>query len=620
MLKRFGTFVKAHKVISLVVVVVVVGGGYYWYNGSHGATAVTKYVIQDATQGTVVASVTASGQINPVTSIDVKPQVSENVTKIYVQVGDQVTEGEPLVQLDDTNEEQALNQAQLSFQQAQLNLDQLTQISTTTLLGDQDSVTRDGQALVTASATLTSDYQSGFDTISSAFVSLQAVMTGLQDFVQGNDISKVQADPDAYVSLMPNYLQPSTLPYSNALIADYNAALTAYQQNLVDYHATDRTAAPATLDALFSETYNTVELVSNATKDANDLINYVINNYPKDAGLQALPSVTNTFQTNFGNYTNTADSEVTSIQGVITGLLNDKNGYANDGTSLEEASETLAELVGGPTQTDLLSQQISIQSAQNNLQTAENNLAYTTIRAPIAGEISAVDAVVGETVASPAVSIVGTGNEADVTLNEVDAAKVQVGNQATLTFDALPDVSLAGTVTEVDPVGTVSQGVVNYTVEIGFSQPANTSSSNLVKPGMTVTAAIVTQADQNVIAVPNSAVTTVGGASYVLEPATPVSADVLAASATGGVVLSEAPTRVPVTTGLSNNTMTEITSGVNAGDQIITQTLTTSASTAPAATGGTSALRALGGGAGATFGGGGGGGGGTFVGGGARGG
>jgi len=89
---------------------------------------------------------------------------------------------------------------------------------------------------------------------------------------------------------------------------------------------------------------------------------------------------------------------------------------------------------------------------------------------------------------------------------------------------------------------------------------------------------------------------TSGGASYVLEPATPVAASDLAASAAGGILLAGGTKMVPVTVGISNDMQTEIASGVNVGDQIITQTITTSASTAAAApaAGGTSALRALG--------------------------
>ena len=144
-------------------------------------------------------------------------------------------------------------------------------------------------------------------------------------------------------------------------------------------------------------------------------------------------------------------------------------------------------------------------------------------------------------------------------------------------------------------------------MQIGFTQPTTVTSTDLVKPGMSVTADLVTQADQNVVAVPNSAVHAQGTTSYVLEPATPLSATDLASAATG-IELSGGTKMVTVTTGISNDTETEITSGLNPGDQYITQTITTSGTTSAgstAAAGGTNALRALGGGAGA-FGGGGG--------------
>jgi hypothetical protein len=126
----------------------------------------------------------------------------------------------------------------------------------------------------------------------------------------------------------------------------------------------------------------------------------------------------------------------------------------------------------------------------------------------------------------------------------------------------------------------------------------------MVKPGMSVTTNIVTQVDQNVISLPNGAVHTSGTTSYVLEPATPLSAAEVTASQSGGVLITGGTKMVPVTIGLSNDTVTEVDSGVNVGDQIITQAITTSASAATASTGGTSALSALTGG-GARVGGGG---------------
>jgi HlyD family secretion protein len=611
MFSKIKTLVWTHKIVSVVVLIILVGGGYWWYAVSTAAPTVTKYVVENATEGTIVASVSGTGQVQAGTTIDVTPKVSEEVTSIPVQVGDHVAAGQLLLQLDPTNEQQALQQAQLALEQAQLSAQQTNEVATTTLLQQQDSVTTAQQSLANASTSIVEDYQSGFNNLGPTFVDLQTVMTGLQDFVTGNDISKTQADPDAFVSLMPDYLQPGVVPYKDTVQSTYAAAVAAYQQNLIDYHAVTSGSSQATMDAIFAETLNTAQSIGDAVKAGKDFLNYVINTYPSNgSSTKPLPAVTNTLQSNFSTYTDTMNTEISGVQSTITNIENDQNNIVNAQDSLTEASDTLAETVAGPTATTLLSQQISMQTAQNNLTTAQDNLDYTSVTAPISGTVSAINATVGETPGSNAVTIVGDGEVAEVTLNEIDAAKVNLGDEATLTFDAINGLSLAGTVVEIDPVGTVSQGVVNYNVQIGFSQPADTSSTMLVKPGMSVTANIVTQLAQNVVAVPNAAITTAGGSSYILEPSTPLSAADLAASANGGIVLSGTK-MVPVAVGLTNDTMTEIASGVDVGDQIITQTLKSATTkTASASAGGTSALQLLGGAGGGarTFTGGGGGG------------
>ena len=86
------------------------------------------------------------------------------------------------------------------------------------------------------------------------------------------------------------------------------------------------------------------------------------------------------------------------------------------------------------------------------------------------------------------------------------------------------------------------------------------------------------------------------------------------ASASGGITFRRRRC-VPVTIGLSNDTVTEISSGVNVGDQIIVQTINSTVTAASTRSGGTSTLRLLR--AAARLGGGGGGGGGISGGGGA---
>ena len=158
-------------------------------------------------------------------------------------------------------------------------------------------------------------------------------------------------------------------------------------------------------------------------------------------------------------------------------------------------------------------------------------------------------------------------------------------------------MTLTGKISEIDTVGTVTSGVVNYTAVIGFD-----STDPRVKPGMSLSAAIITDTHMDVVTVPNSAIKTSGGSTYVLafDPAltsTPV-------AGAAGVTSLTPPKQIPVEIGLADDTDTEITSGLTDGQQIVTRVIAptsgvATASTAPsllgAATGGANRGGAAGG-------------------------
>src|ERR1700685_935839 len=101
-------FALAHKIITGIILIAIAWGAYTVYGAATKPAPVTKYVVQDAAEGTVIASGSGSGQVAAETSVEVKPQTSETVTQVYVQPGDHVTTGQVLVQLDTTNEQQAV--------------------------------------------------------------------------------------------------------------------------------------------------------------------------------------------------------------------------------------------------------------------------------------------------------------------------------------------------------------------------------------------------------------------------------------------------------------------------------------------------------------------------------
>lgn len=140
-------------------------------------------------------------------------------------------------------------------------------------------------------------------------------------------------------------------------------------------------------------------------------------------------------------------------------------------------------------------------------------------------------------------------------ISEIDAVKVNIGQKATLTLDALPNATFTGKVTTIDKSGTVSSGVTNYPVTIQFdTNPEN------VYPNMSATASIITAVKNDVLLVSSGAVQTSGNQSYVR------------------VLKNGQVQQVPIETGLTSDSQTEIVSGLNEGDQVITGTISTQTS------------------------------------------
>jgi len=80
-----------------------------------------------------------------------------------------------------------------------------------------------------------------------------------------------------------------------------------------------------------------------------------------------------------------------------------------------------------------------------------------------------------------------------ITLAEVDVTKVKEGDQVQIMLDAVQDTVFTGTVTEIDLVGTTTQGVVNYAATVSIDNPTDT-----IRPGMNASASIILQHRENV--------------------------------------------------------------------------------------------------------------------------
>ncbi len=210
-------------------------------------------------------------------------------------------------------------------------------------------------------------------------------------------------------------------------------------------------------------------------------------------------------------------------------------------------------------------QEVALAQARNRLADAQEELADYSVRAPFDGIATGLSVAAGDSISRSDVlaSVITKEMHARVLLNEIDAVNVKTGNVAELSFDALGGKKISGTVTKMDTIGTVSQNVVSYTVEIGFD-----TSEAALKPGMSTDVEILIEEKRGVLAVPSSAVKSDDRGKYVLVPKT--GTEPSQGSGAGGFKdLPYRPARIE--TGIADEAMTEIVSGLSEGDAIVTQ-------------------------------------------------
>ncbi|NMB48348.1 efflux RND transporter periplasmic adaptor subunit [Candidatus Kuenenbacteria bacterium] len=567
MVKDFFQKIAAHKIRVAILLIIVLAVGYYFYQKSRHSVTVTSYILAAVEKGTLISSLSGTGQVSASDQVDIKPEVSGEITATYVQAGQKVKAGALIAKIDSSDAYQDVRDARTALETAQLELEEILEpASELTLLQSESALISAQKAKATAEDNLTKSYEDGFNTVSNAFLELPGIVSGLRDILYSNSYTQNQSNMDYYAD-SAKYFDEKILTYRDDAKTAYEKARVAYDANFSVYKTASLSSDEATIESLINETYATVKLVSEAVKSANNLIQFYQDKYTS-RGLTP-QSLAASQLTSLNSYSSKASSH-------LSNLLTAKNNIPDYQDDIEDAKRTikekelsLAETKAGADELDIRAKKIAIQQKKDALASAEETLADYSIRAPFDGMVAEMEVKKGDNVSSgtTVATIITAKSIAEITLNEIDVAKVKVGQKANLTFDALEDLTLTGSVAEVDTLGTASSGVVSYTVQIAFD-----TQDERIKPGMSVTANIILAAKTDVLLVPSAAIKTVGNESYVELVAADGSFDLPTAQSTG-VTLTTAPTRQTVTVGSSDDTNTEITAGLAEGDLVVSRTI-----------------------------------------------
>ncbi len=596
--KKTISFAKRNKILFGIIVVAIVFIFYFLYTIIFPAGTTTQYTFSRVKRGDLVVSVSGSGQVSTLSKVSIKPnttgqtQTLGQIISVKVQNGDYVKAGQVVAILDGKNALQTLNQAKASMTSAQASYDKLVNgLTASDSLSLNNAITSAQTSLDNAKQNILFKLKSSYTTVA----------------------NNVYLNTDSFFS--------SPMGSAELSVSGVSFVNQQLQNSVNQERITVGTILTSWKDIVTNQTTSDdmVSDLNNAISNLN-----VIRNYFDDMtmlfGVYSIGS-NSTAQSTINSNKSTAVSARSSIDSSISDLLSTLQSYNNTVFSLQQAKDNLTIKQAPPTADDLAVSQSNLDNAKANLANAQTAYDSRIITAPFDGQIGGLTASIGQQVSSSDSlgTLITAEKVINVTLNEVDAAKISSGNPVTITFDSLPDISLTGSVSYIDPLGTVTQGVVSYSVQIKMD-----SQNDQIKTGMTATVSIVTTQHSNTLIIPTSAITTTGGKKYVL--VADISSSTLSqfggnfdmssttrnfatssrrnfatstfasstnststrqfrnnfassSNTTSGVSVQYPVIQVEITTGLSNNTTTEVLSGLTEGQLIVTKKIMVSGAT-----------------------------------------
>ncbi len=555
----------------------IIAGGYFGYQSLTKGKNTVRYATAAVERGTLIASVSDSGQVPSLNGGGIRAQVTGDVVNLYIANGDEVKKGELIAKLNDTDLKKAVVSAQLSLETAQSDLDQLlSPPDELDLFQAENALTKAYDSKIKAEEGIENGLKDAFNSVTNIFFDLPTIVTTARDVLYGYDIAKSEiaiSDYDWNETVYKNSFGPTDRTDLELFIRDaeddYRVARIKYDQNLKDYKNTDYYADSQTIENLLNETADTTKAISQVIKSEINLLDFVVD-YFSSYDRRIYSGIT-TYRTNLQSYYSKTNGYLQSLYSVQNSLKNDRQALVDAELSVKEKELSLEKLKEVPDELAIRTKELTVQQKEDALASAQKDLENSYVYAPFDGAVSEVKSKKGDSVSKGTViaNIITEQKIAEISLNEIDAAKVKVGQKTTLTFDALSDLSISGKVIEIDAAGTVTQGVVSYGVKIAFD-----TQDDRIKDGMSLTADIITDSKPDVLVLPNSAIKSQGNSYYVELVEAPEEMKQQLLANVSGVILPQAPKMQTVETGLSNDLYTEIISGLKEGDIVVTSTIT----------------------------------------------
>ena len=439
----------------LVVALLIVGGFFYLRQQRlQAAEAEAEAPTAVVTRGSIEEVVSATGNVVADQQASLTFASSGEIAEVLVDKGQQVELGEVLARVDTTSLEWQIARSQASLETAQARLEQVQKPAS-------------AEDLASAQAAL-----------DSALANYDRVKAG----PSAEDLASARAALD---SALANYNKVKAGPTKEDLAA---------AQAAVDQARASLRQAQAAYDRIKSQPDVEMRQESLNLQNATISLEQAQANYDAQANRPTESELA------------AAEAQVVQARASLAALQDNPkdSDLAAAESQVAQAQASLNALLERPNAEDVAVQQAQVEEATLALAQAQSQLDDALIRAPFAGAILAVNVSEGEWASPGAPAIVLAATEPlilNANVDEVDVAQLAEGQTAHLSFDALDDEGVAGTVIYIAPSSTNVGGAVAYAIEVSFVPDALP-----VRLGMTADVDVVTDSAEDALLVPNRAI------------------------------------------------------------------------------------------------------------------
>ncbi len=522
------------RIWPVVLLIAAIAAGYWFYQTRiattsqvSGASTTYTQIVQVRT-GSLSSTVSVVGELDSTQSEQLAFTTLEGTTKLSklnVAAGNSVKQGQVLASIDNTSYQQALDQAKSELAASEKTLADLTAAPTALELAQDDA------DIATAEYDLQKARQDLVDLQSPDLVSLKNAVDDAQDNLTLLGLNQQLAERDSLAKSE----------------RDLSYTVNWYQRRVNELEAQKR-----------KNLEETQELADDQTKLAElqaDL-----------ARVQAQRNLAKTAKEaeKTKDQVALADAQKALATAQAGGdqltLAQDQLAIQTAQVELDKAKDAKAKLLAGPDATELATDQADVDQKKLAVSDAETALAGTELKASFDGTVLATNVQPGDDVtASTVVLTVANLKSLQVvaSVDETTIKRVTAGQKATITFDAFPGTALRGQVLSVPLQGSLQNDVMVYEVPLRLEGADKLA----LLVGMTANVKVQVAEAADALLVPAMALEKVNGLYQVLVPTS--------SDAKG------APVAVPVEVGLSDGTYTQITKGLNVGDEVVVQVSST---------------------------------------------